>query len=71
MKMIVMNNTKGKIIFNSYMSRKVIICDFSAHNKIISKISISVIRRTIKELSSQCTYTSTSKKPKYPNINGF
>ena len=46
-----------------------IIYDFSAHNEIISKISISVVKRTLKELSSQCIYFN--KKPTYQNINGI
>ena len=54
-----MYNTEVTITFNSDMSiKKVIIYDFSAHINIIPKISVSIIKRTLKEQSSQCIHIS-------------
>ena len=64
----VMYDTKTKIIFKSNMSRKVFIYDFSAHINTISKTSVSIIKRTLKEQSSQ--YIHVSQKT-YQNIKGL
>ena len=50
------------------MSRKVFIYDFSAHINTISKTSVSIIKWTLQEQSSQ--YIHVSQKT-YQNIKGL
>ena len=52
----------------SNMSRKVFIYEFSAHINTISKTSVSIIKWTLKEQSSQ--YIHVSQKT-YQNIKGL